>query len=419
MERRDFFKITGGLAGAALLTSCTGKPAANPPSPGSGTPRPPAQVLYADVSAHLSALDAASGSTILSAARTVPAADWGRLYTVSPASELLTLDARTGGEVTRTTVPPGIVARVVSPHGNAVALGAPPPASPYGRPGRRATTLVIADPTGSTAPKVVRLNGNFEPDGFSIDGDVLFVLQYLPATSPDSYRVRAYDIQQGSLGPLLTRDKQPVPKGAEETMRGDGRVAVLAPDHQRLYTLYTHQPNHLHTRDLVAGRTKAVHAFVHVLDLGQRWAYCLDLPAPFGRGPAEGHALAVSSDALYVYDGASGTLVQASTESLRIQRTASIGTASGTASAATAGGSLYVAAGPSVRAVDRGSLAVRGEWRLPAAARGVAVSPDETSVYAGVTDGVVRFDSRGGRELSRVAVRGLSQLRYVSAQTNG
>ncbi|WP_248963887.1 hypothetical protein [Sphaerisporangium perillae] len=462
MERRDFFRFTGGVAGAALLTSCTSGPGGTRPSAAArpvaaGTPRAEGLLLYADVSAQVSAIDAQSGATLFSPARPVPAAGWERLHTVSPAGELLTLDARTGAELFRTTIPPGLVPRVVSSSGNVVALTAPPPASPYGKPGRRTTTMVVADPSGQAAPRTLRLDGNFEPDGFSPGGDALYVLQYLPATAPDSYRVRVYDLEEGKLWPLLTRDKQPVPEGAEETMRGDGRAAVLDPGHQRLYTLYTHQPDHLHTRDLVAGRTTGVHAFVHVLDLGQRWAYCLDLPEPFGRGPAEGHTLAVSADALYVYEDDHRTLIRASTESLTILDTttlvaSSTGTSSsgtpsspsssgvpsspsspgtpsspssagsgtsGGASAVAAGDHLYIAAGPSVRSLDPYTLALRREWRLPGPAMGVAVTPDEAGLYVGVADGVLRFDVREGHdggEPGRLAVPGITRLRHVATR---
>ncbi|MFC4590360.1 YncE family protein [Sphaerisporangium corydalis] len=414
MERRDFFRAAGGLAGAAVLTSCAARPAAAPPK--ASTPAA-AHLLFADVSAQVAAFDTRSGTTLFSAARPIPAAAWDYLYTVSPAGELVTLEAGTGKETSRTAVPPGLVARAVSQAGNAVALGAPAPADPYGAPGRKETTLVIADPAGRTAPKVVRLKGNFEPDGFSGGGEVLFVLEYLPATAPESYRVRAYDIESGTLGPLLTRNKTPVPKGDEETMRGEGRAAVLSPDRSRLYTLYTHQQNHLHTRDLVAGRKTGVHAFVHVLDLNQRWAYCLDLPEPFGHGPAAGHTLAVSAGSLYVYDGASGTAVRASTDSLEIVTKASPGASPGTAAAAPARESLYIAAGTSLRAVDPISLAVLREWRLPTANRGVAAGPDDRGVYAGVTDGVLRFSGAG--QPSRLPFPGITWLRHASAPVAG
>ena len=112
----------------------------------------------------------------------------------------------------------------------------------------------------------------------------------------DGPKLVELDLASGKVGPLLTRAKAPVPAGAEEEMHGEGRQAVLSPDREVLYTLYTHQPGHRHTRDLIAGRRGNVHAFVHVLHLNERWAYCLDLPGPFGTGPASGHAVAVSAD---------------------------------------------------------------------------------------------------------------------------
>ncbi|GGK71891.1 hypothetical protein Sme01_08770 [Sphaerisporangium melleum] len=470
MERRDFLRFAGGLSGAALLTSCTsGGTGANGrnvppdgPGPATGTlggaggPASGGHILYASIGTRVAAIDAGTGATLFTADRPVPAPDWSRLYTVSPAGELLTLDARSGAVTARTTVPPGLVPHVVSSIGNAVALAAPPPASPYGAPaGRTATTMVIAAPDGREAPRTVRLDGNFQPDGLSAGGDALFVLQYLPAKAPESYKVKLYDMEQGKLWSLLTRDKQPVPDSVEETMRGEGRQAVLEPGYQRLYTLYTHQPDHLHTRDLVAGRTTGVHAFVHVLDLGQRWAYCLDLPEPFGRAPAAAHTLAVSAGALYVYENGHGTLVRADTSSLTITTTRTIGASAATAGAGTpspaesggpatgagtgsgasaavsgaAGDLVYLAAGQSLRAVDPRSLAVRRRWHLPAPARGVTVTEDGRAVYVGVTDAVLRFAGRkepaGDRErrdgdaaeAARLPVPGLSLLRHAATTT--
>ncbi|MGW4637450.1 hypothetical protein ACWEN6_02925 [Sphaerisporangium sp. NPDC004334] len=442
MERRDFLRLTGGLTGTALLTSCTGGPGGTPASPVSA-PRPMAaatppaarHIVYADVSARLAAFDAGTGTTLFTADRPVPSADWRRLYTVSPAGDLVTLDALTGEATARTTVPRGLIPRVVSSLGNAVALTPPPPASPYGRPGRSRTSVVVVAPDGGRKPRTVRLKGNFQPDGFTAVGDGLFVLQYLPAAAPESYKVKVYDLEHKALWPLSTRDKKPVPEDAEETMRGDGRAAVLDPVQQRLYTLYTHQPNHLHTRDLLAGRGTGVHAFVHVLDLNQRWAYCLDLPEPFGRAQAAGHTLALSAGSLYVYEDGRGTLVRASTESLTIVGTATIGASpakGSSAASASAGttaasvfasseGFVYLAAGPSLRAVDPHSLAVRREWRLPSPARGAVVTPGGDGVYVGVTDGVLRFDGgqgrNGGGPAARLSIPGLTLLRHAAPAT--
>ncbi|MFC4531768.1 hypothetical protein [Sphaerisporangium dianthi] len=431
MERRHFLRFAGGLAGAGLLTSCTDGPARTPASPRSApgpaapaTPAPARHIVYADVSARLAAVDAGTGTTLFTADRPLPSAGWERLYTISPSGELLTLDALTGEVKARAIVPPGVIPRAVSSVENVVALAAPPPASPYGGPGRTSTTVVVVAPDGRASPRTVRLAGNFQPDALTGVGDGLFVLQYLPATAPESYKVKIYDLEQKALWPLSTREKKPVPEGAEETMRGDGRASVLGPARQQLYTLYTHQPGHLHTRDLVAGRKTGVHAFVHVLELNQRWAYCLDLPEPFGRAPAAAHTIAATGGSVYVYEDGRGTLARASTESLTILATASIGTspAAGNAAASssvTQSGLLYLAAGPSLRAVDPHSLVVRGSWRLPSPARGVVVTPEGDGVYVGVTDGVLRFDGRDGlrgdgQPIGNVSLPGLSLLRHAA-----
>ena len=100
----------------------------------------------------------------------------------------------------------------------------------------------------------VELPGNLEPEAFDITGQVLFVLDYLPPVAPDRYRVRVVDLHPRQLQPLFTRLKSVVPPGAEEEMRGEGRQAVYGTRKARqLFTLYTHQPEHEHTRDLING----------------------------------------------------------------------------------------------------------------------------------------------------------------------
>ena len=110
------------------------------------------------------------------------------------------------------------------------------------------TALVLADPRGRRAPQTVPLEGNDEPEAFSLAGDRLFVVQHLPALAPDRYRVRTVDLARGAVGPVLSRDKQPV--AAAEELRGRGRTHVLAPALNVLYTLYIHHGDRLHTRDL-------------------------------------------------------------------------------------------------------------------------------------------------------------------------
>jgi hypothetical protein len=400
MERRDFLKICGGTA---LLGACAGPP----PPPRKG----PAHLVYADTTSGLVAVDARSGLRLANPPASVPAADWTRLYTLSGDS-LLTVDAVTGRRISSADVPTSKAVRAVSPNGLLVALGDPLPATPYGPPGRRTTRLVIADPSGGRTPTTIELDGNYEPDAFSAEGGALFVLQYLPSTAPEAYRVRMLDLASRQVGPILSREKTPVSE--EETMRGESRLAVLSPLRDRLYTLYTHQADHLHTRDLVAGRSTGVHAFVHVLSLTEHWAYCLDLPEPFGHGPAEGHAIAVSPSGLYVFDGASGRLVRADVEELVVKGVGALPAAPGPAFAAVSADALHLAAGASLLTVDLDSLAVLHAARTPGPPRGLVVAPDG-SLYAGVDGGAVQVDARNGRELARVPVPGLTLLRHATA----
>ncbi|TYB62335.1 hypothetical protein FXF51_26945 [Nonomuraea sp. PA05] len=224
------------------------------------------------------------------------------------------------------------------------------------------------------------------------------------------------------MGPLQTRDKRQVPAGQEEEMRGQGRQAVLDPGQNVLFTLYTHQDSHLHTRDLAAGEdlSPGVHAFVHVLHLDQRWAYCLDLPAPFGLGPAAGHTLALGEAVLYVFDAASGRVVRASTQDLTIGRSALLGrpakrTAEDSpaqeAFAVAGGGRLYLAQGRRLLVADGATLVPQATWELPGPARGLAFLNGE--VLAGAGEQVLRLDAATGARLGAVTLPGLRALRHA------
>jgi hypothetical protein len=267
---------------------------------------------------------------------------------------------------------------------------------------------------GQTGARQYDLAGVVEPDAFTADGTGLFVLEWLPATAPDHYRVRLLDLATGTVQPLLTRDKAPVPAGAEEEMRGDGRQAVLSADRQMLFTLYTHQPGHRHTRDLLSGRPGNAHAFVHVLHLTERWAYCLDLPHPFGEGPAAGHALAADGRNLFVADVNSGKMAYASPRSLSIERVVDVPVVAGSAAALalTADGRILLGAG-GVTVLDRAAGRETGRWELPGAVHGLALSRDGSRLYAGGAGRVTWLDSTTGEQRGELAVPGLTRLRHA------
>jgi len=331
---------------------------------------------------------------------------------------LLVLDPAAAGPDQPVPVADGWLPRVLASDGKLCALTRHAPAA-RPAPRTRTTILVITN----AGQREYELSGTVEPDAFTQDGAGLFVLEWFPATAPERYRVRRLDLTTGALEPLLTRDKSPVPPGAEEEMRGDGRQAVLSPDRQLLYTLYTHQPGHLHTRDLLAGHGGGVHAFVHVLHLAQGWAYCLDLPHPFGTGPADGQAVAVSADGrrLAVADTAAGSVAYADvvtgtnpfdgTIPVRIAQVVTVPSGTGPAGLAFAAGRLLLGSGQTLTVLDPGGT-VAARWSVPAV-RGIAVSPDAARVYVGGAEEVLWLDASSGAVRGRAPVRGLTALRHV------
>jgi hypothetical protein len=315
-------------------------------------------------------------------------------------TSLTVLDAGSGVVSARVGLAGRLVPRVASMDGRLVALTG------------GGTTIVVADHAAERYR--VALAGNYEPDAFALDGRRLFVLEWLPPAAPDRYRVRVVDLATGEVGPLLGRDKVPVPPGAEEEMRGERRQAAYGPDGATLYTLYTHQPDHRHTRDLLAGRPGGVHAFVHTLNLDLGWAYCLDLPEPFGFGPVAGHALAVA-DRLYVADATSGRLAVADSGSLTVTRVVAVPTGTGAAYAAIAPGGhwLYLGGGRRIHQVDVRTFGVAATWTVPDPVRGLAASADGARLYVGYPGGVAWRDGRSGAILGRRAVPGLVEVRSI------
>jgi hypothetical protein len=407
--RRDLFIIAGGVAavgGTAMLTGCREQASAAAAVP---------DVLLAESRHGLVVLGGARPHGLGSAATV--SLDGDVVYAVNRdragASFLVRLDPADGVPTRSIALGGGWVPRVISSDGRACALSR---TGASVRPAARARTtlLVTGDERGQ---QQYDLDGVIEPDAFTRDDGGLFVLEWLPKEAPDRYRVRLLDLTSGVVQPLLTRNKVPVPAGAEEEMQAEGRQAVLSDDRQVLYTLYTHQPGHQHTRDLIAGRPGNVHAFVHVLNLTERWAYCLDLPHPFGEGPAEGHAIAVGAGGrqLAVVDMKSGSLAYADTGALTIERVVSLSAGDGAASLAYApdGRRIFAGVGTTVTVLDSGTDAVTARWTVPAAIRGLGLSPDAARVYAGGTDEVVWLDAGSGTLQGRAAVDGLTELRHV------
>ncbi|MET7417967.1 hypothetical protein [Dactylosporangium sp. NPDC005555] len=407
MKRRELL----GLGGVVLVASCGS----------AGKPRPvdPGELLAVSVGDGLTVVESGTGRRVVAPAATLATADGRRLIgTVAEAgaSRVVTRDARTGDVVAQTTVRGAGRLAAVAPDAGLVALVDGDP------DGRTETTIVVAGPAGERHR--LKLPGFVQPEAFSSTGTSLFVLDMLPPEHPDHYRVRVLDLAMGQLTALNLPGENAgvkvlVPEGAEEEMRGEGRQAVFDAMRERLFTLYSHQPDHLHVRDLLhpSPQTSArdgkpeVHAFVHTLNVADAWAVCVDLPSSFGTGAVEGLTIAQHGDEVWVADAGKGALAVISADVLAVTQDARFTPSSGRARLAVSGSSAYLAVGRQVHVFDVASKSPRATWALPGDARGVAVSG--THLYVGQADAVHRLHPETGALTATVAVPGLTAVEQV------
>jgi hypothetical protein len=420
ITRRHALGLLGGLSvagGAGLLTGCrSSSPPTSGPANLTGSPAADGTgVVLADTRDGL--VGVRGGQTVRYGPAAIVTGDGGLVYATEPLdggarTALLTYDPVTGSPPERLELDGGWVPRVTSSDSRMVVLTGTGGSGPGGRPAPRARSPILVSRSSRELYRF-DLAGSAEPDALTYEGHGLFVLEWLPPEAPDRYRVRLLDFNVGQPQPLFTREKQPVPAGAEEEMRGDGRQAVLSGARNVLYTLYTHQPDHRHTRDLVAGRPGGVHAFVHVLQLAELWAYCLDLPHPFGESPPSGHALVLSFDMrrLLVADTGSGRLAIADIESLTVSRVVEIPPGKGAATMAAApDGRIFLASGGRLLVLDGATGAVTDTWSPRGTVNALAVGRDGARLYVATPGNIDLHDSATGRHTGRIPVAGVTAL---------
>ncbi len=213
-----------------------------------------------------------------------------------------------GGPINQhwTDLPPGFELRAISTDGTKAALVGHQTA---GDGSVLSSDILIADrSTKDTTVTTHHFDGLVEPEAFATDGGSLFVIDHQAAVEPGGYRIRPLDLETGELAEMLGPTKVPL----IEDMNGSGRRQTWGFDAGRLYTLYIRQTEHIH-----ASGHPGSDGFVHILDLDEEWAFCLDLPSTFGKGDLNTTALAVGSTTLAVLDltaGEAGQLAYASIE---------------------------------------------------------------------------------------------------------
>jgi hypothetical protein len=350
---------------------------------GCGTPTPINEILFLETARGIAVVRAGAGAPTFAAAGAVPSRDWSRVISTSRQQHTTRVSAfipASGTRLWTSRTPGNLKTKVVSEDGNLAVLG--PARERHYTQGRSQTHLVVA--ASHEPPRVFDLRGNFEPEAFSTNGDNIFVLQYRPARAPRSYQVRRLDLTTGKIHDVYTPDAH-----LQEAMRGDARIQTVSPDGSYLYTLYT-----LRGHD-------GPHAFIHVLNLDEMWAHCIDLPEPFGSA-ADSTALTTSpsGDALYVANGATGSIATVDPEALRVVNTADVDFGKPRPTSGAVGGdTLYLANKTSLAAVDLKRMSIRRTWSLPERISGLQVTKDGGHVYVGLKDRVVVLDGSNGKRL--------------------
>lgn len=189
------------------------------------------------------------------------------------------------------------------------------------RPDSGSSLITVVERQGDEATlRTFGLAGLIEPEAFSTDGGLLFVIDHQVSDQPGAYRVRPLNLATGELETILGPTKIPL----DQDMSGLGRRQIWSPDGSRLYTLYVRQTHHQHDSGATHDHGEpGTDGFVHVLDLNEEWAYCLDLPTAFGDGELATTALAVAPDgtAVAVADLSAEQIAFASTDELRVTHT--------------------------------------------------------------------------------------------------
>ena len=302
-------------------------------------------------------------------------------------THVVATDALTGDVRWTQDVPGQMDVRLVAEGGTAAVLGprTVEGSGPYVPEGRARTTLVVASQAGH---RQLDLVGNFEPEAMSRDNSSVFVIQYSPPLEPQSYQVRRLDLLTGKVVDVFTPDEE-----LQQEMGGTARTQVASRDGRRLYTLYTlGTPDGSHSR-----------AFVHVLDLDELWAHCIDLPAEF-TGDGASTALAVSPDGgrLVVADRMAGRIATIDTKSLETLRTEKLGHGEELEPIAAdmgSAGNVYVSAGSRVEIINATSLQSVGWLQIGDPVVAVHMKPRDELVVA-TADSILTIDSRSRERLA-------------------
>ena len=349
--------------------------------------RPPAPVLVSDGEGSLSLIDVKTGEaayTITDAVRAPAGSKIIRAEEKGEDTAVEVVDPKSGDVVASTRVQGTLAIRAISPFGGVAALMPPRPASAdlYVPEPREETTISVAWSDGRE-PRTYTLEGNFEPETFSTDETTLFLLEFFPPSDPDRYFVRQLDLASGAVTAVVTPDQQ---LGIElnPEMRGHARAQAMSPDGSYLFSLYTIGAGEAPVHDPADPETDRW-AFVHTLNLKEKWSHCIFLPVPFGTKAESAMSLGISGDGkdLFVVDAATESVARVDAQGLFVDTVENIpGLYSNRARPVAVGPELvYIGLGDSVLEMGRDTLipnaafiVTAGSGSLPV--HGLELAPD-------------------------------------------
>lgn len=285
--------------------------------------RAPAPVLVSDGAGRISLLDLNTGEpayTVTDAVKTPDGSKIVRAETRGDTTSVEVLNPASGEVVTSTEVDGNLEIRAVSPFGGAVALmpQRPKSADLYVPEPREQTSVKVLWGDGRE-PREYTLEGNFEPETFSVDEETLFLLEFYPPTEPDRYFVRQLDLASGEITAVETSDLE---LGIElnPEMRGHARAQAMSPDGTYLFSLYTIGKGEDPVHDPSDPETDRW-AFVHVLNLDEKWSHCIFLPDPFGTKAESAMSMGISGDGkdLFVIDASSESVARVDAQALEVE----------------------------------------------------------------------------------------------------
>jgi hypothetical protein len=424
----------GCLAAATAITlaACTGGRSTDTPGTAEQAPSLRGGVMVAITGGGDVAIDAGTGTVLAGGEGTVAAPDGDALYgTVADdgTTTITTIDPRSGTSRGTVSVRGELGVAVASVSGDLIALVEPSPGGAGVPIPRAETTIIVADPAGMHEPMRFRLDGNYEPEAFSIDDERLFLIQYLPAETPAVYRVVVLELSTGAVRPVRGRFKTP-----PQRMPGVRLGQVFDPVTSQMYTLYSNEPGAYAdayedvggdnpygggSGSTGAGGYWPEETFVHVLNLRRGWAYCAGLPKVMWGGGRTDQAIVPSPDgrSLYVVDTRQGLVAVMDTESLEIVRTSRIdlGEAGGRASVSVSpsGATLFASPGDergTVSAIDTRSMTLDDRWSASGPISGLGVASDGTALFAAVGGRIEVVDIETGESMASVPTPGLAPI---------